>query len=195
MSFVIGEIKEFEKLKSLPQKSVYLNLDNFYQFLKKYSQTPNTPAVHLFFALEQALKNIINQGIESRHAEIKRKADLLRRGMTQAGLKFVIDRLDMCSVLTTVYMPSHINVAVFREKLRQKSIIIYEGKGCFKGKAFQIGNIGELSIDDIQYFLDCLEKILSGIDAKPSRLKLPVKNLGTQLGQLISDPVMAADSL
>lgn len=195
LSFVIGEIKEFEKLKSLPQKSVYLNLDNFYQFLKKYSQTPNTPAVHLFFALEQALKNIINQGIESRHAEIKRKADLLRRGMTQAGLKFVIDRLDMCSVLTTVYLPSHINVAVFREKLRQKSIIIYEGKGCFKGKAFQIGNIGELSIDDIQYFLDCLEKILSGIDAKPSRLKLPVKNLGTQLGQLISDPVMAAESL
>lgn len=199
LSFVIGETKEFEKLKNLPQKSVYLNLDNFYQFLKKYSQTPNTPAVHLFFALEQALKNIINQGVENRRAEIKRKAGMLRQGMTQAGLKFVIDRRDMCSVLTTVYMPLHINVSDFRKKLRDKSIIIYEGKGQYRGKAFQIGNIGELSFENIQFFLDCLKQILSGVDLKPSRTKLPVNLIGTQLGhlsgQLVCDPVLAADSL
>jgi aspartate aminotransferase-like enzyme len=70
----------------------------------------------------------------------------------------------MCSVLTTVYTPSHIDVGVLRHKLREKSIIIYEGKGCFKNRVFQVGNIGELSFTDIQYFLDSLEKVLDSFE-------------------------------
>jgi 2-aminoethylphosphonate-pyruvate transaminase len=70
----------------------------------------------------------------------------------------------MSSVLTTVYIPSHIDVGVFRQKLREKSIIIYEGKGCFKNRVFQVGNIGELSIDDIRFFLHSLQEVLQSFD-------------------------------
>jgi 2-aminoethylphosphonate-pyruvate transaminase len=70
----------------------------------------------------------------------------------------------MCSVLTTVLIPLHIDVSVLRKKLRAKSIIIYEGKGCFKNKVFQVGNIGELSLDDIQFFLKSLGEILESFD-------------------------------
>jgi len=66
----------------------------------------------------------------------------------------------MCSVLTTVYTPEYIKVSVLRKKLRDKQIIIYEGKGEFKDKIFQVGNIGELSLTEIQFFLDTLQKIL-----------------------------------
>jgi 2-aminoethylphosphonate-pyruvate transaminase len=55
-------------------------------------------------------------------------------------------------------------VSILREKLREKSIIIYEGKGCFKNKVFQVGNIGELSLDDIQFFLKSLGEILRNFD-------------------------------
>ena len=48
--------------------------------------------------------------------------------------------------------------------MREKSIIIYEGKGCFKNRVFQVGNIGELSFTDIQYFLDSLEKVLDSFE-------------------------------
>jgi len=137
-----------------------LNLYKFYDFIKNLSQTPNTPAVHLFFALEQALDNILNEGVSTRYANIKQKARFLRQGMLDLGLKFLIDQKDMCSVLTTVHIPSHIDVALFRKKLREKSIIIYEGKGCFKNKVFQVGNIGELSFDDLQYFLSSVGEIL-----------------------------------
>jgi 2-aminoethylphosphonate-pyruvate transaminase len=160
LSFVIGKTEEFEKLKDLPVKTTYLNLYKFYDFIKTLSQTPNTPAVHLFFALEQALDNILKVGIFTRYADIKRKANLLRQGMLDLGLKFLLDQKDMCSVLTTVHIPSHIDVTILRQKLREKSIIIYEGKGCFKNKVFQVGNIGELSYDDIQYFLDSMQLIL-----------------------------------
>jgi len=160
LSFVIGETREFEKLKDLPIKTGYLNLYKFYHLIKTASQTPNTPAVPLFYALEQALLNILDEGISNHHACLQKKAAFLRKGMLALGLKFLIDQKDMSSVLTTVYCPPHIVMTAFREKLREKTIIIYEGKGFLKGKVFQVGNIGELSFDDLQFFLDTLKNIL-----------------------------------
>ena len=164
LSFVVGKTEEFKKLKYLPAKTTYLNLYKFYDFIKTYSQTPNTPAVHLFYALEQTLINILNEGVTNRYTDLRHKANLLRQGMLDIGLKFLIDQKDMCSVLTTVQIPLHIDVSILREKLREKSIIIYEGKGCFKNKVFQVGNIGELSLDDIQFFLKSLGEILRNFD-------------------------------
>lgn len=160
LSFVVGRTDEFEKLKDLPVKSVYLSLYKFYYFIKNHSQTPNTPAVHLFFALEQALENILNEGVTNRFANLRRKAIRLRQGMQDLGLSFLIDQSKMSSILTTVNLPSYINAGDLRQRLREKSIIIYEGKGCFKGKVFQVGSIGELSDNDIEFFLDTLKDIL-----------------------------------
>ncbi|WP_069470467.1 pyridoxal-phosphate-dependent aminotransferase family protein [Candidatus Marithrix sp. Canyon 246] len=183
LSFVVGKTEEFEKLKNLPIKTTYLNLYKFYEFIKTLSQTPNTPAIHLFFALEQALINILNEGVSNRYANIRRKANILRQGMLNLGLKFVIDQTKMCSVLTTVYIPSHINVNIFRQKLRNKSIIIYEGKGCFKNRVFQVGNIGELSFDDIQFFLDTQREVLQSFNHTETKTIVSIKkeNLNSQL--------------
>ncbi|NQU82776.1 MAG: alanine--glyoxylate aminotransferase family protein [Parcubacteria group bacterium] len=164
ISFVIGKTQEFEKLKDMPIKTTYLNLYKHYHFLNSISQTPNTPAVHLFFALEQALDNILQEGLSNRHRNILNRANILRMGMKKFGLKFLIDENDMCSVLTTVYIPEYIEVGVLRQKLREKNIIIYEGKGEFKNKIFQVGNIGELTLSEIQFFLDSLQEILQSSD-------------------------------
>ena len=86
--------------------------------------------------------------------------------MAKLGLGFLLDPKDMCSVLTTVFIPPHINVGDFRQKLREKSIIIYEGKGCFKGRVFQVGNIGELSNKDIRYFLAVQKDALKSFERR-----------------------------
>lgn len=162
LSFVIGETTEFEKLKHNPAKTAYLNLATFYAFMSARSQTPNTPGVPLFYGLDQALSNILLEGVTNRYAKIRRRAQLLRRGMLKRGLKFLIDEKDMSSVLTTVVVPPNVDVGQLRQKLRECSIIIYEGKGCFKNKVFQVGNIGELSDKDIRFFLAALDEVLQG---------------------------------
>lgn len=160
LSFVVGKTSAFEELKNLPVKTVYLNLYKFYQFITTSAQTPNTPAVPLFYALEQTLANILNEGVSNRYKALLTKANILRDGMLNLGLEFVIAQEKMCSILTTVKLPLNIPINDFRLRLAEKSIIIYEGKGCFKGKVFQVGNIGELSVDEINYFLTSLEEVL-----------------------------------
>ena len=160
ISFVIGKKQEFEKLKDMPVKTTYLNLYKFYHFISTVSQTPNTPAVHLFFAFEQALLNILEEGVSNRQNHIKNLANLLREGMEELNLKFLIDKEHMCSVLTTVHIPSHVDLNIFKNKLRDKKIIIYDGKGPFKNKVFQVGNIGDITPADIDFFLNSLKEVL-----------------------------------
>jgi len=160
ISFVIGKKQEFEKLKDMPVKTTYLNLYNFYNFINTVSQTPNTPAVHLFFAFEQALLNILEEGVRNRHNHIKNLANLLREGMEKLELKFLIDKNNMCSVLTTVYIPPNVDMDTFKSRLRDKKIIIYDGKGPFKNKVFQVGNIGAITPADIDFFLGSLKEVL-----------------------------------
>ena len=167
VSFVIGAKREFEKLKDMPIKTTYLNLYKFYHFITVYSQTPNTPAVPLLFAFERALLNILEEGVGNRHKHINMLANLLREGMERLGLKFLINREDMCSVLTTIHIPSHVDLDVFKSKLRDKRIIIYDGKGPFSNKVFQVGNIGTLTPDDIDYFLNSLKEVLQTFEKFP----------------------------
>jgi 2-aminoethylphosphonate-pyruvate transaminase len=193
LSFIIGETDEFENLKTLPVKSAYLNLYKFYDFIKNHSQTPNTPAVPLFYALEQALTNILKEGVVARHAKIKRKATLLREGMSKLGLNFLLDPKDMCSVLTTVFIPPHISIRHFRQKLREKSIIIYEGKGCFKGRVFQVGNIGELSNKDIRFFLAVQKSALKTFERREPTLVTAILEKRPMLPILLEKKLLVPD--
>jgi len=167
ISFVIGKKQEFEKLKDMPVKTTYLNLYKFYDFSDTFSQTPNTPAVNLFYAFEQALLNILEEGIGNRRNHIKSLANLLREGMEKLDLKFLINKEHMCSVLTTVHIPSDVDVTIFKERLRDKKIIIYDGKGPFKNKVFQVGNIGAITPADIDFFLNSLKEVLQTFEKTP----------------------------
>ena len=175
LSFVIGRKKQFKKLKAHKPNTTYLNLATFYRFLKTRSQTPNTPAVPLFYALDQALTNILEEGVTERFATIRARADQLRRGMRKLNLEFLIDESEMCSILTTVKVPKSVNVDELRDRLRDKAIIIYEGKGCFQDKVFQVGNIGEMSVFDIRFFLQTLKDVLVQLQSKAADIVVPLR--------------------
>ncbi len=181
LSFVIGRKKQFKKLKTHKPNTTYLNLATFYHFLKTRSQTPNTPAVPLFFALDQALANILQEGVSQRFEAISKRADELRRGMRNLNLEFLIEESDMCSVLTTVKTPRSVNVGELRDRLREKAIIIYEGKGCFQGKVFQVGNIGEMSAFDIRFFLQTLKDVLVTLQSEAADVVIPIRQIETNL--------------
>ena len=124
-----------------------------------------------------------------RFANIRARAERLRIGMRKLNLEFQIDEADMCSILTTVRVPPSVSVRDLRDRLREKSIIIYEGKGCFAGKVFQVGNIGELTDHDIQYFLRSLRDVLLTLQAEAADLVAPLRSKSSNL--VISPPAPA----
>lgn len=159
-AIVLGKVSEFEKLKDIPQRTMYLHLYNHYHYSKDLLQTPNTPNAPGFFALNQAVKNILKVGVAKRRAKLHSFATYIRQELKKMDLTFCVDEQKMSNVLTTIYSPSFITPNEIQAQLRAKNIIIYAGKGPLAGGVFQISNIGEIKKKDIVYMLRALGEIL-----------------------------------
>lgn len=172
LSYVIGKRKVFESLESITPKTMYLNLYKFYFYSKNFLQTPNTPAVQLFYGFNQALANILNKGLDNRVNKISATAEKMRIALKKMGLKFLIEKEDMCNFLTTVLLPANVDINRIKEELRKHNIVIYDGKGPFKGKVFQIGHVGEFSSKEVNYCLSVLKETLRSLSLeKPQKEK------------------------
>lgn len=161
VSFVIGKKSEFNKLKNIKAKTIYLDLYNFYKYSIEKLQTPNTPAVQTFIGLDQALTNILIEGVTKRNKYIKSLTLVLREQLSGLGFRPLIsDPKLMSSVLTTFLAPRNFDIEGLKTKLREKNIIIYSGKGPLANKVFQVGNIGNLTQGSVNYFLASLKDCL-----------------------------------
>ncbi len=91
----------------------------------------------------------------------------------------------MSSVLTTVKLPNSVEFEKLKQHLRERNIIVYNGKGPFLNKVFQVGNIGAINKDNVEFFLRNLEEVLQQIQKdKDDKLAIPIRNINLQ------DPVL-----
>jgi 2-aminoethylphosphonate-pyruvate transaminase len=160
LSFVCGERMEFEKLRNIPARVSYLDLFKHYQYEEELLQTPNTPAVHLFFALDAALNEALSEDPEERLNKYKQLANQLRSGMKKLGISFFVPEELMSNVLTTVNLPVGIDAQLLHDEMREQGYIIYPGKGNLKDKVFQVANMGAITEKDIIGFLRSLKSVI-----------------------------------
>ncbi|MGE5677159.1 MAG: pyridoxal-phosphate-dependent aminotransferase family protein [Pseudomonadota bacterium] len=153
-----------EVLKTITKeqgRNVYLNLAKHYESAKESHQTPNTPNVTLFWALNQALKNIHSEGLDSQISRYKKCAAMLRNGMKELGLKLLLPEEHMSNTVTSVFLPEGKDLDTFIKAMESRGYVVYPGKGKYmKMGMFQVANMGEIYEEDCREFLKVLENCL-----------------------------------
>lgn len=153
-----------EVLKSITKeqgKNVYLNLAKHYASAKESHQTPNTPNVTLFWALNQALKNILDEGLDKQIHRYKKCADILRTGMRDLGLKMLLPEKYMSNTVTSVFLPEGKDLNLFIKDMESCGYVVYPGKGKYMDMGmFQVANMGEIYEEDCKEFLKALKACL-----------------------------------
>lgn len=165
LSFVCGRRTAFESLKDVKSRTSYLNLYKHYHYETRLSQTPNTPAVTALFALDAALDELLQAGLDDRVRRCRMLASMLREELRSLGLKFAIPENHMSSVLTTACLPENISYHDLREGLKKRGFVVYGGKGPLEGRAFQVANIGTVHRKYISDFARSLKWVLSFLSA------------------------------
>lgn len=160
LSIVVGKLSEFEKLSSYPTRNYYLSLARLYSFAKEKAQTPNTPAIHLFIALNEALKQISDEGVDSRLDFQKQKSSALRRGLHNLGLSLLHPNHPLSNAVSSVCLPCDMSFDELRTQLRSYGFIVYGGKGPLVDKIFQISTMGAVGFDDIDALLSALSNAM-----------------------------------
>lgn len=150
-------------LKQLDAKSTrghYLDLHKHFMFIDDHTQTPNTPAVHVFVSLHAALKEITRYGIAQTRQTIQARAVFARNQLTLMGLEYADYSGNNSIVITCVTLPDYIRFEQLARKFKTKGIVVYNGKGVLKDKIFQIGHIGALRKNDTRDSLRQLHNIM-----------------------------------
>ncbi|MFU8796859.1 MAG: pyridoxal-phosphate-dependent aminotransferase family protein [Dehalococcoidia bacterium] len=124
-------------------------------------QTPWTPAISVCYALDTALDLMLREGLDSvfrRHARLGRKT---RDGIKALGLSLFPDERYASDTVTAVSDSGGVDIPKLMRILReQHEVIVAGGMGRLSGKIFRIGHLGYVNDEDIELFLQALERAL-----------------------------------
>jgi len=123
----------------------------------------HTLSMTMVYSLREALRIVLEEGLEARYARHQRNADALKAGLTAMGLELVAQEGYRAPMLTTVAIPDGVSdVNIRKALLNEYGIEIGGGLGDFAGKAWRIGLMGEsCTQSNVLLLLSILEKLLS----------------------------------
>ena len=130
-------------------------------------QTPWTPAVSIFFALDVALDMMLKEGLPNIIARHQRVGKRTRDGVRSLGLSIFADEKHASNTVTAVEVPEGLD----SKKLLQLLINEYDielsgGQQRLEGKIFRIGHLGYVNEADIDGVIDGLRAALPRIGFK-----------------------------
>jgi alanine-glyoxylate transaminase/serine-glyoxylate transaminase/serine-pyruvate transaminase len=122
----------------------------------------HTAPITMNYALYEALRIVVEEGLETRWRRHRVNASALQAGVRAMGLQLAAQEGHRLPQLSTIAVPDGIDEAKVRgELLRLFNIEIAAGLGPLKGKIWRIGLMGEGSRrENVMLILNALEEIL-----------------------------------
>lgn len=147
-------------------RAYYFELSKMREFQKRL-ETPFTPTLSLFFALDEALTIIQEEGLKNRIERHRKCAKDFYEGIQGMGLKPFADGRWRSNTVIAVKNPPGIEDKRLRELMRERyGVVIAGGMGKLKGTMFRIGNMGIVSKREVSATIDALEGALKELGYK-----------------------------
>lgn len=120
-------------------------------------QTPFTPAVSVYYALDRALEKVLAEGLQNVFARHARIAALTRDQAKALGFRMFGDERYASNAVTALYAPDGVDTEALRKAAREEyELIIGGGQGPMRGKIIRIGHLGWVNEAEIH---DCFAVI------------------------------------
>jgi len=157
--------------RKTPCRSWYFDLAMVERYWGAERIYHHTAPITMNYALYEALRVVLEEGLEARFARHRANAAALHAGLVAAGLDLIAQEGYRLPQLTTVGVPDGADEAKVRAALlRDFSIEIGAGLGPFKGKVWRIGLMGESSRpESVKRVLSALETVLVAMGVKLPR--------------------------
>src|SRR5215471_17306119 len=159
VAFVLVRDEVMATMQDYPRRSLYLHLPLHWEAQERRS-IPFTPSVQAWYALDEALDELLEETVAGRVQRYRAVASLLREGFTQLGLKFLLPADQRANSLTSLLLPEGMTYQRLHDGLKERGFVIYEGQGKLQTGIFRVANMGSLTQDDFRSFLRALEAVL-----------------------------------
>lgn len=149
------------------RKSSVANWYYDWSLLRKYYDAPHayhhTVPVNMLFAADEALREILDEGLVERYNRHRRVSELLLEGLRSLGIKPFAPEECRLPTLNAVTIPDSVadEVEVRRRLLAEYGIEIGGGLGALKGRIWRIGTMGASATErNVLLLIAALWKVL-----------------------------------
>jgi len=142
--------------------SLCLDLHDQWHAMAGNNQWRFTPPTHCLLALDQALKELAEEGgVAGRGARYRANHRLLVEGMGRLGFETLLPDGLQAPIIVTFLSPTdaRFDFGAFYERLRQRGFVIYPGK-LTSADTFRIGCIGRLGAAQMTAALTAIGEVL-----------------------------------
>ncbi len=121
----------------------------------------HTGPVSAMFAFREALRLVLEEGLDQRITRHRNNHDLLKAGLEERGFEFLVKPEYRLPMLNAVKLPEGMDDAVTRKRLLDEyNIEVGGGLGAFAGKIWRIGLMGNSSsANHVNVLLGALDAI------------------------------------
>jgi alanine-glyoxylate transaminase/serine-glyoxylate transaminase/serine-pyruvate transaminase len=156
--------REALRNRKTPVANWYLDLTLIDKYWGKERTYHHTAPISMNYALREALRLVIEEGLEARFARHRRNAEMLWDGLEALDLTMLVPLEFRLPTLSTPTLPPSIDdMAIRRRLLDEYNIEISGGFGPLKGKVWRIGLMGFSSRqENVTLLLAALRQLLAG---------------------------------
>lgn len=160
VSFSPAALEAMDKRTSKVQ-SWYLDVAMLRAYWGEERVYHHTAPINMTYALHEALRMVLEEGLEPRIARHALNHQALRAGLKELGISYIPEH--SLTTLNAVHVPDGIDdLAVRKGLLNEYGIEIGAGLGPFKGKAWRIGLMGHSSSKrNVLLVLSALQALLA----------------------------------
>lgn len=149
---------EFLQQRKSDVPAFYADLKNWLPCMIDPAKYHATPPINLIYALGQACKLILEEGLETRITRHRKLAEAFREAMKALGLKLVPELGFEADTITATYYPQGVDDAAFRSEVEKNGVIIARGFGPLEGKIFRVGHMGQVTSADLMATIGAIER-------------------------------------
>jgi aspartate aminotransferase-like enzyme len=168
LAFAAATPAFIESAKATPGRGLYFDLVEFDSYGAK-NQTPNTPAISLFFAAEVQLPAIAAEGMPARWARHRAMAE-----RTYAWVASLRERYgDAFGILaggghrtptvTSITIPATFTASSLVKAVAERGFTIGNGYGKNRETTFRIGHMGDHTLEGLERCLAACDEALAGL--------------------------------
>ena len=133
--------------------TLYLDLAR-YRKEQKQGWSPFTQATHVMRALQEALRELADQGgWQARRERYRTLSSRVREGLRELGIETLLPTEAYSSMISSFRLPNGVSYAQLHDALREEGFVIYAGQGDLARTIFRIANMGDLRDTDVERLL------------------------------------------
>ena len=122
----------------------------------------HTAPVNSLYALHESLVMLHEEGLENAWTRHQQNHQLLKTGLAEMGIEFLVDEAHRLPQLNTVLIPDGVDDPTVRSRLlKEHNLEIGAGLGALAGKVWRIGLMGHASSEkNVTFCLKALKQVM-----------------------------------